>query len=196
MLFEQSDPLSTPLLRIAATWHSGRGPLPPIIGSELDYTIYNPLLSIETPAFHNDIYDLAILPATRSALEEMKVRSIAVLPLWAARKQLGALLFLSEGLHFFTIREMRTFPPLVDQMATAIENMRLFEQTQAALAETELYYRISSGIAQAGDATDLVDLVMTEILPARAERVTIIQIYNDQKGNPLEFEVVASASVK
>jgi signal transduction histidine kinase/DNA-binding response OmpR family regulator/PAS domain-containing protein len=195
VLFEQSDLLSTPLLRIAATWHSGRGAHPPVIGTELDYATYNPLVSIETPAFYNDIYDLGILPAARSALEELNVRSIAVLPLWAARKQLGALLFLSEGLHYFTIREMRTFPPLVDQMATAIENMRLFEQTQAALAETELYYRISSGIAQAGDANDLVDLVMTEILPANAERVSIIQMFNDPNGVPLEFEVVASASV-
>ncbi|HAD07182.1 MAG TPA: hypothetical protein DCE76_08495, partial [Anaerolineaceae bacterium] len=147
------------------------------------------------PIFYNDIFDLSIQPAARSSLEAMNVRSIAVLPLWAARKQLGALLFLSEGLHYFTIREMRTFPPLVDQMATAIENMRLFEQTQSALAETELYYRISSGIAQAGDASDLVDLVMTEILPAQAERVAIIQIYNDQQGVPVEYEVVASASV-
>lgn len=195
VLFEQTDQLSNPQLRIAATWHSGRGTPPPAIDSELEYAIFNPLILIETPAFYNDIYDLSILPATRSALEELKVRSIAVLPLWAARKQLGALLFLSEGLHYFTIREMRTFPPLVDQMATAIENMRLFEQTQAALAETELYYRISSGIAQAGDASDLVDLVITEILPAQAERAAIIQIYNDQDGIPVEFEIVASASV-
>lgn len=195
VLFEQSDQLSNPALRIAATWHSGRGVLPPAIDSELEYSTFSPLILIETPAFYNDIYDLTILPATRSALEELKVRSIAVLPLWAARKQLGALLFLSEGLHYFTIREMRTFPPLVDQMATAIENMRLFEQTQAALAETELYYRISSGIAQAGDANDLVDLVMTEILPAHAEHAAIIQIYNDQNGIPIEFEIVATASV-
>ncbi len=195
VLFDQSDQLSTPLLRVAATWYSDRGTPPPTIDTVWDYSIFNPLISIETPAFYNDIYDLSIQPETRSALEEMKVRSLAVLPLWASRKQLGALLLLSEGLHYFTIREMRTFPPLVDQMATAIENMRLFEQTQSALAETELYYRISSGIAQAADASDLVDLIMTEILPAQAERVAILQIYNDSQGVPLEFEVVTSASL-
>lgn len=195
VLFEQEDQLSSPRFKIAANWHSGRGTAPLDIGVELEYDVFNPLLSVETPAFYNDIYDLSILPATRSALESLSVRSIAVLPLWAARKQLGALLFLSEGLHFFTIREMRTFPPLVDQMATAIENMRLFEQTQTALAETELYYRISSGIAQASDANDLIDLVLTEILPAHADRVAILQIYSDQSGLPLEYEIIANATV-
>ncbi len=111
---------------------------PPEINTDLDYDTFNPLISIETLFFYNDIFDLSIQPAARSSLEAMNVRSIAVLPLWAARKQLGALLFLSEGLHYFTIREMRTFPPLVDQMATAIENMRLFEQTQSALAENRI----------------------------------------------------------
>ncbi len=195
VLFDQQGLLAAPGYKVAASWYSGRGAPPPDAGTVLPLDAYQHLLSIEKPIFYSDIFDIGIQPAAQHALEQLRVRSIAVLPLWAARKQLGALLFLSEGLHYFTIREMRTFPPLVDQMATAIENMRLFEQTQDALAETELYYRISSGIAQANDTHDLVHLVISEIMPAKAERAAILLTHSDVQGVPLGYEISANATL-
>lgn len=195
VLFDQQGLLGTPGYKVVASWYSGRGAPPPDSGMLLPLDTYQHLLSIEKPIFYSDIFDIGIQPAAQNALEQLHVRSIAVLPLWAARKQLGALLFLSEGLHYFTIREMRTFPPLVDQMATAIENMRLFEQTQDALAETELYYRISSGIAEASDTHDLVNLVVSEIMPAKAERVAILLTHTDTQGIPLSYEISANMTL-
>lgn len=195
VLFNQQDHLTPPDYKVAASWFSGRGTPPPANGTSLPLTVYQQLLSIEKPVFYSDIFDIGIHPTAQQALETLHVRSIAVLPLWAARKQLGALLFLSESLHYFTIREMRTFPPLVDQMATAIENMRLFEQTQDALAETEMYYRISSGIAQSAGTSDLVELVISEIMPARAERAAIFLIHADLQGNPIGYEISANMTL-
>ena len=63
--------------------------------------------------------------------------------MWSGKRQIGALLLEGEQKHVFTGRETRTFPPLVDQLTISVENLRLFEQTQTALAETALLYNIS-----------------------------------------------------
>ena len=75
----------------------------------------------------------------------------------------------SESKHQFTSRETRSYPPLVDQMATAIENKKLFEQTQAALAETGQLYKVSSGIAQANTPESLTERMMLALASALPE---------------------------
>jgi GAF domain-containing protein len=90
---------------------------------------------------------------------------MAVLPLWSANKQGGVLLLITIVKHRFAEAEIRALAPLVDQMATTIENLRLFESTEKALNETELLYRISSGIAKAANFDELVRLVGENALP-------------------------------
>ncbi len=99
-----------------------------------------------------------------------EVRSIAILPLWASKHQLGVLLLESEKKHSFSSKETRSYPPLVDQMATAIENQNLYGQTQAALTETESLYQVNKGIAQANDPDALIQLVARQMMPAAADR--------------------------
>ena len=91
---------------------------------------------------------------------------------------------------------MRSYPPLVDQMAIAIENLRLFHQTEASLAETGLLYKISSGIAQASNPQDLIFIVVGNIMPPQADQAMILQVSQEVDGHPVEMEIVGSHDIK
>jgi signal transduction histidine kinase/DNA-binding response OmpR family regulator len=79
---------------------------------------------------------------------------------------------------------------LRERMRAEKENERLYRQTQDALAETDVLYRISSGIAQSKSAQDLVSLVSRHMLPKGAERIGLITVSREQAGEPAEFEIV------
>lgn len=179
-------------LEVAANWYSGWGTPPSAVGTEFVRTVYERSFTTPTPVFIDDVNTSQLEGPIRDAFLRQNVHSLAILPLWAGKQQLGVLLLQSEEKHHFTGREIRSYPPLVDQMATSVENMRLFKQTQSALQDTEQLYRISNGIAQARNSNDLVNLVVENLLPRMADRVGIIEIKSNINGDPEEFEIIAS----
>lgn len=177
-------------LKVAATWHSGEGTPPLPEGANFGRPVYAPQFTNQTPSFIDDILDSQIDTELRDDLIQQNVRSLAVLPLWANKKQLGVLVLESESKHQFTGRETRSYPPLADQMATAIENQNLFAQTQAALAETGLLYQISSGVAQASTPDMMVNMVSSHLLPKAADRASLFLSHTAPDGQIISYEVV------
>ncbi|MDR3577082.1 MAG: GAF domain-containing protein [Anaerolineaceae bacterium] len=181
---------------VAANWYSGHGSPPPPIGTEylkelLEYNFLN-----AAPVFYNDTFESGINLSLREAFTRHEIRATAVLPLWASKRHLGYFLLLSEEKHQFSAREMRSYPPLVDQMAISIENLRLFHQTEASLAETGLLYKISSGIAQASNPQDLIFIVVGNIMPAQGDQAIILQVSQEADGHPVEMEIVGAHDIK
>ena len=88
-----------------------------------------------TPAFYDDVRMAPVDEELRSTLIERNILAMAIMPLWAGKRQLGFLALCSERPYHFTNREMRTYPPLVDQMAIAIENAHAYELSQQAVRE-------------------------------------------------------------
>ncbi len=175
---------------VRANWYSGRGTPPLPVGTELSNSVLSRLITTESPLFIDDILEAKLDRDIQDELINQAVRSLAVLPLWAGKSQLGALVLLTEDRHYFSGREIRTYPPLVDQMATGVENLRLFEQTQQALSETELLYNLSSGISQARGAQDLSELIAQKVLPADADHVSIILVNQTPDGAIIDLEIV------
>lgn len=68
-------------------------------------------------------------------------RSEMALPLIARNRLIGALDVQSESSNAFTETDANTLSILADQAAIAIENTRLFEQSQETLRETQALYR-------------------------------------------------------
>jgi signal transduction histidine kinase/CheY-like chemotaxis protein len=196
LLFNQ-DVAGNPIgINVAANWYSGHGSPPPPIGTEylkelLEYNFLN-----SNPVFYNDTFESGINSALREAFTRREIRATAILPLWASKRHLGYFLLLSEEKHQFSPREMRSYPPLVDQMAISIENLRLFHQTEASLAETGLLYKISSGISQASNPQDLIFIVVGNIMPSQADQAMILQVSQEVDGHPVEMEVVGSHDIK
>jgi signal transduction histidine kinase/CheY-like chemotaxis protein len=190
MLFDHDPSGKLSSIHIAANWYSGRGTPPPSIGTEYYGEISESFFLSSSPNFIDDISDANLDKSLLEVFERENIHSAGILPLWASKRQIGFFMLEAEERHQFSPREVRSYPPLVDQMAIAIENMRLFEQTEAALAETGLLYKISSGIAQASTPQDLIILAANNILPSRADQALILQVSQEINGEPTELEVV------
>lgn len=192
LMFERSPQNAMRRIIVAATWFSGRGTPPPEIQSEYSVPLFTEFLSRQSAEFFDDVYDTQIPSPVQEELISQGVGALGVLPLWAGNRQIGALLLEFGERHHFGSRELRSYPPLVDQMAMSVENLRLFQQTQAALAETELLYKISSGVAQASDVNDLNDLIMNTVLPESANLTAIGILIHDSTGKLAELEILGS----
>ncbi|HWQ05512.1 MAG TPA: GAF domain-containing protein [Longilinea sp.] len=179
-------------LKVAANWYSGWGTPPSAVGAEFVRTVYERTFMIPTPVFIDDTSAGSLEAPIRDAFLRQNVHSLAILPMWAGKQQMGVLLLQSEEKHQFTSREIRSYPPLVDQMATSIENRHLFQQTQSALQETEQLYRITNGIAQARNADDLVNLVVENLLPRMADRAAIVEVNLNSNGKLSDIEFIAN----
>jgi signal transduction histidine kinase/CheY-like chemotaxis protein len=189
VLFENDPEGNINRMSVAANWHSGNGTPPPPVGSEYLTSSYQPLFQRTSPLFIYDISEAPIDAMLQKVIKDQHVVSMAVLPLTTAQKQIGVLLLQSESHHRFTQQERRAYPPLLDQMTTAVENLRLYAQTQDSLAETELLYKMTNEISQAVDAQDLVRIIVQSVLPKSATRASLFTVVQSGEAEPTELEL-------
>ncbi len=189
VLFENDPEGNVNRMSVAANWHSGNGTPPPPVGSEYLTSAYLPLFQRPSPLFIYDISEAPIDAMLQKVIKDQHVVSMAVLPLTTAQKQIGVLLLQSESHHRFTQQERRAYPPLLDQMTTAVENLRLYAQTQESLAETELLYKMTNEISQAVDAQDLVRIIVQSVLPKSASRASLFSVVQSGETEPTELEL-------
>lgn len=196
LLFELDTFGKISQIRVGANWYSGRGTPPPPVGTEYLRSKYERFLLSQTPVFIEDILESQVEKSLKDTFTHQNVRALALMPLWSGKRQIGALLLQSETRHQFSGRETRTYPPLVDQMAVAVENLRLFEQTQIALSETELLYNVSNSIAQAAGAEDMLSLVVNNIMPKGADQAGLFLLNSDPEGELIDLEIVGFHEVR
>jgi len=196
LLFEYDSFNQISRIVVGANWYSGRGTPPPPVGYEFHRARFERMFQIQNPIFVDDLNDAPVEPELREMLLRQNTRSLALLPLWTGKRQVGILMLQSEFLNKFSGRETRTYPPLADQMAIAVDNQRLFEQTQRSLSETELLYNISNRISQSSGAQDMLKLVVENVLPTGSDRTSLILIESDDNGELLELEVVGYHDLK
>jgi GAF domain-containing protein len=84
-----------------------------------------------------------------------ETRSEMALPLISRGHVIGAMTIQSTQEAAFSQEDIALLQTMADQLANAIENTRLFEQTQTALGETETLYRSSLAIGAAASAQDV-----------------------------------------
>ena len=177
-------------MTVQGNWYSGYGTPPPPVGSIYPIDIYGSFLQTPNPIFIENISGAMLDEALHQSFLDQNTRSLAVLPMWSGKRQIGALLLAGEQNHLYTGRETRTLPPLADQLTISVENMRLFEQTQTALAETALLYNISSSIAQAQTADDMVRLVVDTVMPRGADKAALMLTNLSPENEILDIEIV------
>ncbi len=177
-----------------AAFPAAENPIVSEEGVEVLVSLYEPIYSSAEPLFIENIADSSLSQTLKDILIGQNIKSMAMLPLWSGRVQIGSLLLQSEVVHPFTTLEIRSFPPLADQMATAIQNLRLFERTQVALSETETLYKISSGIAKSTNMEELTTLVGQSVLPENFDSLFLFIVSNDKPLDSLLFEIASTYS--
>lgn len=172
---------------VAANWHSGRGPEPESFGTyyteEQIHTIG--IFHIAEPTFLDDAQtDPRVGAGTRAMFAQQNVRGVAALPMWIGGRQLGVFLLQSELPHHFIESEIRPLTSLVQQMAIAVENRQLFEQTQGALAETEELYKASARLNAAVTPQETLQALAQALMKQSLSSATLYTFELDEAGNP------------
>ena len=194
ILFHYDESNQIERMVVEANYYSGAGTPPPPIQTEYLSSLYKTVFVTANPVFYDDVAASQIDKNLQEILIRQNIHSMAILPLWSGSRQSGVLMLISVVKHHFLEQELRSLPPLADQMATAIENLSLFESTQSALAETELLYKISNGISQATGLEELIELVGKNALPEGADAVHLFLANSPSLDNLSSLEFVGSYS--
>ena len=98
---------------------------------------------------------------------------VALLPMVVAGRFLG-FVQISYGQTFSHGETLlRNYQALTDQVASAVENRRLFERTQESLDETRVLYETSSAIADVNDPQGILQAIVTHATPPE---ITLAQL--------------------
>jgi PAS domain S-box-containing protein len=141
LAFEHNSAGEAEAATIVANWHSGQGTRPRPIGQRYLFSELQSLrlLLQPEPMFFEDVeHDDRVDPNTLGRFRRGSIRALAVLPLRAGARHLGALLLEGEEPHTFTEREIRPYRSIAGQVAIAIDRRRAEEELQQAkeIAET------------------------------------------------------------
>lgn len=126
--------------------------------------------------------------------EQLGVRGVAFFPLAAGQEWFGIFAGLTLDVLSLGEEKVRQLRSLTDQAAAVVQNLRLYEQTQAALAQTEALYQISTYL---NAATDLNDIARAVSVPSMATGMTWTGIWlleRDEEERPFSLELAGSWS--
>jgi len=129
------------------------------------------------------IVDAQHNPLTAPIHEEMRLRSIQslmLIPLSSGNRVIGTVgLDILEPSREFTPDEIRLAETIVLQASTAIQNTRLFEQTEQALAETETLYKASAEFNEAESYTKVLEILRRYTMIGRNNATNLLALFEE-----------------
>jgi PAS domain S-box-containing protein len=165
-LFERDKTDRVSAAIVSAGWYSGHGvPVMPT-GTRLPVEVIRALPQVQTtePLFSNDLQtDRRIDPSTAAVLQQQQIGAIAILPLWSAGLQIGALLLEAEGPHTFTDAEIRPYTSLSQQLATTIYNQQLLEQVQRTAQREQTLRELTARVRSSTDPDAIARTAVREL---------------------------------
>jgi PAS domain S-box-containing protein len=124
-----------------------------------------------------------LLPDTRSEL---------AVPMIVGNKLLGVLDVQASAINRFTDDDAQVMSTLATQVAVALQNASLIQQTQAALAETEQLYEISGTLSSAASLDEVLQVVVSHALTTEVNSASLLTIELDGEGRPEWVEIIAA----
>jgi PAS domain S-box-containing protein len=115
----------------------------------------------------------------READEETK--SELAVPIKSGEKVIGVLDIQSDQFDAFDETEVMLMETLADQIAGAVENARLFEETQTRAEELATLNEIGQAISQQLDLDRLLEIVYEQVQPVIHMDAFYVALYDDQR---------------
>ena len=142
-------------------------------------------LRLLQPMLLNEPTDLA--PYWDRVPEGTTVGGVLLIPILSKGQALGAVVLIGQRKPEFTETELRLLGSIGLEVGTAIQNARLFSQTQALLAEAERHRARAEALAEIGrsvtatlDLDRVLDLVVERVSEAMgADAVSILRLDGD-----------------
>lgn len=120
--------------------------------------------------------------------------SLLLAPITIGRQPVGLLGMEEAGPRTWTEDELALITEVREQLALALENRRLFEQTQQALAETEMLYQASAELNAAQSYDDILDVLCRYTILGQADRNVTFGVFDrpwTPETEPGEIQVLA-----
>lgn len=125
-------------------------------------------------------FENPVLPETRSEM---------ALPLVSREEVIGAMTIQSERVNVFSEKDIEILQTMADQIATAIQNAELFDQSQVALSETETLYLTSRAVGEAQTIEDILKGILFTVEFVELSSVSIRLISKWEENRPAKMEV-------
>ena len=165
----------------------------PIEGNELTQQVLETGdLVVVTDAQHNPrtapVHDI---------LREQGVETMILMPIMAGNQVLGTVGvdILQKG-KTFTLEETQLAENIIFQASTAIQNTRLFDQVQEALAETETLYNVSAQLNAATSPQEIVEAIARPMLASGEGSAGLFLVETDADDNPEWAELIAATALE
>jgi GAF domain-containing protein/DNA-binding response OmpR family regulator/two-component sensor histidine kinase len=112
-------------------------------------------------------------------MKDRGIESLMIIPLVSGNQVIGTVgLDILEKGRKFTDDEIRLSETIVLQASTAIQNARLFDQTQQALLETETLYQASAELNAAKSYTDILLTLRRHTLLGKVVKLLSLNLFN------------------
>lgn len=173
--FEQIDTLNRQLTRMAWEDAGAREMLP---------TVYEyDLLKVERSAEAGR----ALIDEDESAplTTETQIR----MPITIRGEVIGVIDAQTDAGEAFSESDQAIMRAVADRVAIAIENARLFEETQSSLAETSTLYQLSRSLNEANTLEDIVQAIIVSVMPDASGGQ--IGVFSDYEGQPQQIAFTA-----
>ncbi len=129
---------------------------------------------------NREVLQSQMIPGHESLLEELDLRSLMVVPLRLGSVALGVMYHArSMASASFTVRDLRFAQDLADRLSLALENARLFEETEEKARELEKASRLKS---------EFLASVSHELRTPLHAILTLSEILLREKSGPLAVE--------
>jgi len=169
-LLDATSPKENPVAEIKASWERGVDESS-ILGNRWNLSQI-PFLAESNRDEPQIINDIAHTPdldkvSHKTLSNVMKVKALASFPLRAGELFLGWMLLGSlSSTYEFSGQEVRFFWALAGQAATALERMRLFEQTQHQLADLTIIQETTSSLTAALSYDEIASALLPKVANA------------------------------
>jgi signal transduction histidine kinase/DNA-binding response OmpR family regulator len=137
------------------------------------------VLETRQPLIVNDAQNAEITLQIHEMLRERRIETLVILPLLVGGEVIGTVgLDILEKGRTLSDNEMRLAEAIVIQSATAIQNARLFKQTQEALNETEVLYNASAGLNASQTYDDILQILRDHTTLGQADQSLSINLFD------------------
>lgn len=153
-------------LTAAANWYSGQGERPLVVGTRYGRDAFdnmNYLFSHEQIFVEHVARFPTLTAATQADFEANRIRSLGILPVWAGNRQMGAIVLQGEQPQAFPEEEKRPYISLLPQVAVALENKLLLEQTRDRARREQVLREVTGRVRSSTDVNTILKTAAAEI---------------------------------
>lgn len=173
------------VLRSAANWHAADSAAPFPDGTTFalaDFPSLRMALS-EDATFVGDLQETEQLdPATADAFHQQEALSLAVLPLWIASRQLGALMLVGNTAHRYAERERRLLRSLANQMTVVMENQRLLLEAQNRAEQLNILNQLANATSESLEMDLMLQTGLDAVSKLTGFEIGLVSLMSPESG--------------